>query len=328
MGETTCGIRALSGDGVRDFWCWIWSGIAEREHRIWWEHSSSRDVRKEKRACQLVQRALVESLPTTKAYTAGEALFTRLGLGLPAEETASLLADMESALKRAKALASGREIGGDDDDALALVLGQGLPVFREALDRAGVSSPRTPGFALGRDAAIEYLAWLGCTIQTLELAGESPRDEAERADLARAAAAIRMVLAQWIASLPPGGRSSFHTIWERHSGGIAAARVQQLAGWLGQEAARHAGDGDTRAQVLSRALHRLGEVTGLSPEALRAAATPCTPPWTPAEALKPALLGGSSSPGGLVTFTITEGDQPPERASIPLHEFIASLVRR
>ncbi|HET9551761.1 MAG TPA: hypothetical protein VFP50_02230 [Anaeromyxobacteraceae bacterium] len=256
MVEATTSVGALSGDAVRELWCWLWAGIAEREHRIWREFSSSRDIRKEK----LVLRGL---LPRFDA-------------------------------------AAGR------DDAPA----------------------RAPGLDLSKGAAFELLAWLGCILEALDAAAEQASGEPATSRLAEATAAIRMVLAQWVASLPPGREWSFHTTWDRLQHGVEAARVRPFAGWLGAEAESRAGDGDLRAELLGRAFERLAAAAGLTPGALRALAPPCPMPWTPPSPLLPAYLGGSSNPHGLFTVTLTQGDVGPERGAAPLHEFFAALTRR
>jgi hypothetical protein len=328
MLDSTSKDGPLGGEAVRELWCWLWAGMAERECRIWREHSSSRDIRMEKMACREVQEALEKELPLPDAHDQGDALFTRLGLGLAREQVATLSVKFENWNRQAEMGATRSELRGNYDDAMELVLRGFMPGFY-SLSTIGVTpQSRTVGLDLTAGAAYEFLASLACAIETLDLAAETTQGPDEAKELAETVAALRMVLGQWVASLPEGHGGTFETIWAGLLQGMPADRTRPFAGWLGAEVDRHAAGGDTRATPLARAHRRLAEAAGLTPEALRVAAPPCAPPWEPPGPLPSAYLGGAVRPAPGFVATIVERDEGKDRMKIPLHQFLAGLVRR
>lgn len=321
----------LSPDALREIWCWLWAGIAERECRIWREFSSSRDIRKEKQACLEVRRRLLTIIPGPEGADPDDVPHERLAVPMPPSVAADLLEELRDWFAEARTLSTGKEIGGNDWDALEFVLAGLLPIIERHMTLRAVPTPgSTTAGSLSPAAAFDFHLWLASNLDMLEdvlgLEGLDPNDKAEWTD---ALPAFRMALAQWVSILPPAGEGghNFHSTHARLALGVDDASVRHFAGWLGAMTSpkRIASSGARKTYgAVFRALARSG---GMTFEELKAMCHPSPPPWTPPDPLPRAFLGGDPTPGAPIVITLVETSHE-DRWKVPLHQFLAALVRR
>jgi hypothetical protein len=317
----------LGSDALKELWCWLWAGIAERELRIWRDFSRSRDLRSEKQVCVDLLERLLDRIPAATEDASERLPHVRLGRAMDPSIAAEFEAELRTLYERARSKATPFEVGGNNPDAMARVLDHFLPLVGRLRATPHPPEPASRR-ALGPVRAFRFHTWLATTIDQLE-EGASDEGCPERSRWREELPHMRMVLAQWVASLPShrGSTHDLHNTWDRLRQGLDVGALARFAGWLAEQA-RDDSDLPPRArEALQRALLVLAEVANRSEEALRRTPATRSPPWRPPDPLPIAFLGNLTHRKDPFTGTVVEDTSGLNRDKVPFHQFLATLDR-